>query len=300
MLEPHFPEVLDATMLASYRCPRRFFYAHVHRYGSPGGKSIHLIAGGAYAKGLEVARLAYMNDKDPGECLLLGIDALIREYGDAQPGETSKSLDRMVGALEFYFDQYPLNTDPARIAVIAGSPAVEWSFALPLPFNHPVSGNPLLYTGRTDALMDFAGGLYGLDDKTTSQLGTSWPKQWTLRSQFTGYAWAARELGIPLAGTLVRGVSILKTKYDTAQAIVNQPPWKIDQWVGHRDTVIHHMLHDWRNLTSGAQPEAALDETCNEYGGCMFKQVCEVPPTVRDSWLATNYEEVIWNPLAKL
>ena len=89
-----FPAVLDATMLASYRCPRRFNLAHVQHYGSPGGKSIHLIAGGAYAKGLEVARLAYMNDRPPGEGLLLGIDALIKEYGDAQPGADHRRLDQ--------------------------------------------------------------------------------------------------------------------------------------------------------------------------------------------------------------
>ena len=71
-----------------------------------------------------------------------------------------KSLDRMVGALEYYFDQYPLDTDPARIALVGGIPGIEWSFALPIPFNHSTTGNPLLYCGRTDAVVDFAGGLY--------------------------------------------------------------------------------------------------------------------------------------------
>lgn len=295
--EARFPNVLDSTMIASWACPQKFAWSYVNRYGGAGGKSIHLIAGQAYAKGLEVARKAYAVGKSPNECLLLGTTALIEAYGadTVCPPDSAKSLDRMVGALEFYFDRYPLDSDPARIATIGGVPAVEWSFAIPLPFRHPDTGEPILYTGRTDMLCDFAGGLYGLDDKTTSALGPSWSRQWELRSQFTGYAWAARELGVRLAGMIVRGVSILKTKYDTAQAIVNQPDWKIERWVKHRDRVVATMIDSY---TKGDW-DVALNEECNAFGGCMFKQVCAVPPEHQVTWLNTNYEENLWNPLHK-
>jgi hypothetical protein len=298
--DPRFPQVLDATMLSAMRCPRKFYLAHVCRYTPAqhdgNSKSIHLIAGAAYAKGLEVARLAYMHQRDPEACLELGAAALIEEYGDADPGEEAKTCDRMVGALEYYLSEYPLDSDPARISIIAGVPAVEWRFALPLPFNHPETGEPLLYAGRTDAIMDFAGARYAEDDKTTKQLGAKWANQWELRSQFMGYAWAGRELGLGLQGTLVRGVSILKTKYETAQAIVNSPDWKIDEWVRHRD---HLILQAITAYTDSGYWEPALDDTCNEYGGCTFKGVCGVPPERRPNWLATNFEESTWNPLTR-
>jgi len=293
--EPRFPPVIDSSMLASFACPAKFNNAYIHRYAVSEGKSIHLIAGGAYAKGLEVARRAYWNGASPEACLLEGTKALIMAYGDADPGPTAKSLDRMIGAMEYYFDAYPLDTDDARIATIGGVPAVEWSFGLPLPFAHPDTGEPLLYAGRTDMLCEFAGGLYALDDKTTSQLGASWPRQWELRGQFSGYAWAARELGIRLAGTLVRGVSILKTKYETAQAIVNQPDWKVDRWVSHRDHIITQMIESYRS----GKFHFALNEECNAYGGCSFKQVCNVPPEHQIQWLDNNYHENEWNPLHK-
>ena len=60
--------------------------------------------------------------------------------------------------------------------------------------------------------------------KRQRQLGDSWARQWELRGQFTGYCWAAREAGIDVNGVLVRGVSILKTKYGSAQAITNREP----------------------------------------------------------------------------
>lgn len=293
MNERRYPEVLDATALSAMRCPRKFDLGTVLRYRPAGGTNIHLRAGAAYAKGLEVARLSYCNGSDPADCLERGVEALITEYGDADPGNTAKSLDRMVGALEYYFDQYPLDDDPARIATPGGVPAVEWSFALPLPFNNPDTGQPLLYAGRTDCLVEFCGGLYAEDDKTTSALGMSWSKQWELRSQFIGYAWAMRELGLRPQGTIVRGVSILKTKYETAQAIVNSPDWKISEWVEHRNFLIAKSLEAYQNGYS----EPALDETCNEYGGCSFKAVCQIPPKNRQAWLDTSYEENDWNPL---
>lgn len=293
--EARFPPVIDSTMLAAFACPAKFWRAYVHRYSATAGKSIHLIAGGAYAKGLEVARKAYAAGADPETALLLGTEALIEAYGDAEPGDTNKSLGRMIGALEYYFNVYPLDTDDARIATIGGVPAVEWSFGLPLPFTHPDSGEPLLYAGRTDMLCEFAGGLYALDDKTTSQLGATWPRQWEMRGQFSGYSWAARELGVRLAGTLVRGLCILKGGYNHAQAIVNQPDWKIDRWVTHRDHIITQMLESYRT----GQYHFALNEECNAYGNCTFKQVCNVPPEHQIAWLDTNYVEHEWNPLHK-
>jgi len=294
---PRFPAVLDATLLSSMRCPRKFYLAHVCRY-TPAheSKSIHLVAGGAYAKGLEIARLAYMRGESPDRCLELGTEALMKEYGDTEcPEGESKTLDRMIGALEYYFSEYPLDDDPARISIIAGVPAVEWRFALPLPFTHPDTGEPLLYTGRTDMICDFAGGRYAEDDKTTKQLGSRWSAQWELRSQFLGYAWAGRELGLGLQGALIRGVSILKTKYETAQAIVNTPDWKIDEWIGHRDHLIQNALDFYKS----GYWEPALDDACNEYGGCTFKSVCGIPPDRRVHWLNTNYEESTWNPLSR-
>lgn len=290
-----FPEVLDSTMLASMRCPRKFMLSHVRCLAKAGRNNIHLTAGGAYAKGLEMARKAYMDGQQPEECLEIGVQALIETYGDADPGTTAKSLDRMVGALEFYFSNYPLDDDPARIAILAGVPAVEWRFALPLPFKHPDTGQPLLYAGRTDMICNFCGALYAEDDKTTSSLGASWSNQWELRSQFMGYAWAGRELGLGLQGTLVRGVSILKTKYDTAQSIVSTPSWMIDEWVEHRDYLIANALKQY----TAAEPywEAAFDDTCNEYGGCQFKNLCGTQPDYRENLISTGFELNVWNPL---
>jgi hypothetical protein len=144
-----------------------------------------------------------------------------------------------------------------------------------------------------DGVMDYAGSLYGLDDKTTSSLGASWSKQWDLRGQFTGYCWGAQQAGIPLSGFLVRGLSILKTKYDTQQALTYRPPWMIARWYQQLLRDIERMKVCWE----AGYWDYALDEACNAYGGCEFKRVClSADP---QQWLETEFTRRRWDPVKR-
>jgi hypothetical protein len=280
-------------MLASYSaCPRQFELAHVENWRLA-TDSIHLHAGAAFAKGMEVSRKHYFETQNPNESYEAGFDALTEAYGDYCSGSETKSLDRMVGAMDYYFQSYPFDSDQATIAVLNGVPGVEFSFAIPLPINHPDTGEPLLLSGRCDAIVHFAGGLYALDDKTTSQLGASWPKQWDLRGQFQCYAWAMRALGMKPSGTIVRGISILKTKYETAQAIISQPDWKLERWYEQSLRKIYSMIYDYKFGKFGYD----LSESCNAYGSCPFKQSCLTSDP--ENWLSSYYVQKVWNPLHK-
>lgn len=132
------------------------------------------------------------------------------------------------------------------------------------------------------------------DDKTTSQLGASWSRQWDLRSQFTGYKWGAgKAAGIHIDGVLVRGVSILKTKYDTLEAITYRPDWQIDRWYAqlHRD--IKRMIGCWEE----GYFDFNLDHACTEYGGCPFKQVCLMKDA--EQLLDQMYQRRKWDPITR-
>jgi hypothetical protein len=295
-MEPRFefPQVIDATMLSNWRsCHQKFFRCYTEHW-KPKGESIHLHAGAAFARGLEVTRRAfYGNGKDSESAIEAGMRALIEAYGDFEcPESSAKSLDRMMGALEYYFHIWPLGSDPCVPHQFpSGAYGIEFSFATPLPYLHPVSHEPVIYAGRSDMIADFAGGLYIEDDKTASQLGASWSKQWDLRSQFTGYCWAASESGLDVNGVIVRGVSILKTRYDTAEAITYRPKWQIDRWLKQ---VVHDLAaieRAWRDNYWGW----ALDHACDEYGGCAFKQICTSAEP--ESWLPMYFEKRKWNPL---
>lgn len=290
-----FPEVLDSTIIGTFRdCARKAELEYFHHY-KPLTPSIHLHAGGAYASGLEVARRAYYEQGEDSETsIALGLAELTRFYGDFDAGSGAKSLERMQGALLFYFDTFPLDSDPATpIQLPDGRRGIEWSFAEPLPFLHPETGNPLIYAGRMDMLVDFAGGTYVLDDKTTSALGASWSRQWELRSQFTGYCWAARRAGIPANGALIRGVSILKTKYDSAVAVTNRGEWEIDRWEVELHRTVRAMLAAYEE----GHFSHNLDHACANFGGCLFMQVCKSPNP--QDWLDGQFSRRIWNPLTR-
>ena len=293
---PMFPNTFDSTMLGAFRsCPQKMFRTYVEHW-KPKSESVHLIAGGAFAKGIEVARKAfYEQAKSEEDAIAEGLHALLVAYGDFEtPPDSAKSATRMAGALEFYFENYPLaaaSAVPVRFA--DGKLAIEFSFAEPLDINHPVTGDPILYTGRADMIAEFCGGVYCVDEKTTSSLGASWGKQWEMRSQFTGYQWAANRAGVNVQGTLVRGVSILKTKYDHLQHVTYRSQHEVDRWLDQTHRDIARAMKMWED----GYWDFSLDHACAEYGGCSMVSICK--SATPNDWLEVYFERRVWDPLAR-
>lgn len=295
-MTPHFPDVIDSSMLAEFKsCPHKFYNSYILDL-KPKGKSVHLHAGGAFAKGMEATRRAfYEANKSVDDSIAAGLQALLLAYGDFEcPADSAKSAVNMAGAFEFYWSRYPLGgdgTEPIRLD--SGRRGIEFSFAHPLPISHPVTGDPLLYSGKMDAILHHKpiGGQFITDEKTTTQLGASWDGQWDLRSQFTGYAWGCRESGIRVDGVIVRGVSILKTKFDTRQAIVYRPEHHVVRWYEEMLSWIEDIKLCWER----SKWKHNLDHSCAEYGGCSFKQPCLMLDST--SFLETYFERRRWNPI---
>ncbi len=295
--KPPFPTVLDSTIMAAFKsCPQKAHLEFVEHWKLR-DQSVHLHAGAAYAAGMEAARTAfYVRGESEADSVAAGIGALLKHYGDFEcPADSAKSAERTAGALEFYFSHYRLGEDHAiPMTLPDGKRGIEFSFVEPLPINHPQTGDPLLYCGRMDMLCDYENMHLGEDDKTASQLGASWPRQWDLRSQFTGYVWGAARAGIKLDGFLVRGVSILKAKYDPLQAITYRPTWQLDRWEAQLLRDIKRMIAAWEE----GYWDLNLDHACTEYGGCPFRDVCQM----RDPapLLAQRFERRKWDPVTRM
>jgi len=296
-----FPVAIDSSMRSSFvSCPRQFYWAHM-RHQVPINPSVHLHAGGAFAKGLEVARIGYyFGGLSAKEAVGRGAVALTLAYGDFVPTDpySGKTWDGMLGAYDAYFNQFPLETDPLRpVNTGANTGAVEFSFAIPIPgTKHPQTGDPILYTGRFDMLGEMDKQIFVVDEKTTSRLGASWAKQWDLRAQFTGYIWACHEYGYAAKGALIRGVSILKTGYGTAQAITYRPEWKIHAWMYSLRQDIDRMIRIWEetDATYSWWPQS-LDSACTSYGECAYTTLCNSPTP--DEWVPVHYREHVWSPV---
>jgi hypothetical protein len=306
---PVFPPVVDSSMLSAFRsCPYKAYLGYIEHW-KPRYESVHLVAGGAFAKGIEMARKAFYEQGMNGpDSEAMGLQALIAAYGDFDcPQESAKNLTRMVGALEFYLSNYPLGADGAEpITMPSGRRGIEFSFVEPLDIIHPTTGDPILYSGRADMVASFAGGVYCFDEKTTTQLGAKWADQWDLRSQFTSYCWAGRRLGVPTQGAIIRGISILKNKYETAQAITYRADWELDRWEELMYGVLGRMLEcymksqypldlDGSCTRSGNPWDRNTDSACNDYGGCQFRKVCKAKNPYEV--LQQDFERRVWDPI---
>lgn len=293
---PMFPHTVDSTILSTFRsCPQKFLRTYLEHW-KPIEQSVHLVAGGAFASGIEAARHAfYVEGLSAEDAEGAGLLALIKHYGDFEcPADSPKSLERMCGALEFYFSQYPLGADGAEpITLASGRRGIEFSFAEPLPVRHPVTGSPILYTGRSDMVARRAGGVYVYDEKTTSSLGASWGRQWEMRSQFTGYIWALNKQGIKADGAIVRGVSILKTKYDTLEVPTYRTSYEVERWEQQTVRDIERMIECWRS----GYWDWNLDGACTDYGGCALTRVCKASEP--EGFLPVYFQQRVWDPLLR-
>lgn len=308
-----FPTYVDSTMLAAYKsCPRRFFWEFCRNL-HPKRRNVHFTAGGAYAKGMEVARRAYYEQHLPVEAALhLGFLALTRSYGDYIPPEKEyKTWERTAAALISYFKEWPLDRDHIVPHVHYGRPMIEYSFAQPIPgTTHPETGDPILLSGRTDMIVnwhDIGDKKFIYDDKTTKSFSNNWAKEWQLRGQFTGYCWSALQNGVDVVGAIIRGTAIQKTQIKHLDAVSYRHDWEIDRWLRATQRTIDRMCEDWthykqalNNFHSASDPIEAFaqdfDSACTSYGGCGFAETCDHKDP--EPFLEMGFEFRVWNPLA--
>lgn len=304
-----FPPALDNTMVSAFRaCPKKFFWRHIEHL-QRGETSIHLVSGGAFAKGLEVTRKCYFDHgMDFETSLAKGAAALIFAYNttDPIPKYAAKSVWGMVGALAYYFEVWPINRiiQPYRPAE-GQKHTIEWNFAIPIPgCFHPDTGKPLLYCGRFDMVgLHENSVLLGEDDKTTSQLGDQWFNRWRIPNQILGYMWGAREFGMNLGGFNVRGVSLLKNGYNHAETMMLINEWQIERFLFNLKRTVNRMIEVYTHFkqseghrNASGVFEMNMDSACSAYGGCDFLNLCEAHDP--EPFIEPNYVKIIWNPLA--
>ena len=327
-LENLFPPVIDNTIREDWlRCPHFFFRKHIQglRQAQLGEgmeieipPSIHLHFGGCLARGLEVARRAYVEDGvDEHAAVLEGASALITAWGDdsllpapTTRTEENKTLANALLCLDRYFAEWPLDDPSQAIGSREGKALVEFSGAVPVPgLFHPVSGEPLLYAGRFDAIVDRHGALWGLDDKTTGSNVDSegWRDQWRINGQFTGYTWIAREWGFDLTGFLVHGVQVLKGSTKFAEVIAPRAKWQVEQWLRQLRADVTQMLYQFNTLTfsdhgpmtgSPAFPQLLGSGCVHFHRPCAFlDHICSQPNP--EAWIEGNFLIERWNPLRR-
>lgn len=299
--KPNLSQLIDSTMLTTFRsCHQKFHLAH-HLGYRPKGVSIDLHAGACFASAIEeTRRQVHFGKRSLPDALLLAQARFMQEWGDIEPPEhnvrkKAKSRDNVWYGVEAYFERWSPLTDYVKpYRTIEDQPTLEYTFSLPLEGDdfplHP-NGEPFVYAGKFDMLGELYGRPAVCDDKTTSGIGPTWADQWNLRSQFIGYVWALQQLGFDCDTAVIRGVSFQVSEIKLIEAIRPYTKFIIDRWYEQLRRDLHTLIRCYNE----DYWDFDLAEACTAYGGCQFVNVCGSPNT--DSWL-TEFEVRRWNPLS--
>jgi len=298
-----FPEVVDNSMRKELAKCQKIAHWKFEK-GLNGPHSVDLHAGGAFAAGLEAARLAFYRDGVSHEdAVRLGVEKVLEFYGDFQcPEKSNKSAARMAGALTFYFGEHRMGEDEYQpVKFPDGTLGIEVNGTFALPIAHPHTGLGLIYSYRFDMLAEDCDGNYWVvDEKTSSKLGDAWAFQWDLDSQMTGYCFGAkallREKGLDpdkLKGAIINGVSILKYDYGHMRCPTMRMDWEIDRWY-------HEMLRDftdWKYAYLDQNHRQVLDHACALYNApCAYARLCKSREPHK---IESGYVVRFWNPLTR-
>lgn len=162
--------------------------------------------------------------------------------------------------------------------------------------------------GKIDLLVSMFDFLYGVDHKTTSQLGDSYFKHYDLSMQMTGYTWYLRKTyGDSVQGMLINAISTAKTAgtgkvkaFDRALTCRTTTDLKLYE----RTTVPIMMDITKRTVRYKECPTPETRDiqfypnynSCTNYGSCDYRELCL--QHVSESYLQEKFIERIWDPRA--
>lgn len=294
-LIPEFPRVVTSSMRERFSsCAVKFKYETVLGLQPKGEESVHLHFGGAYAKAMESYRRVWYETQDYDTAVAEGLRALIVAYGSYEPpaGE-KKTFDRLVAAYVEALVQYPPGKD--HMVPVKGTlgRAIEFSFCFETGVLHPVTGEPILFAGRFDQLVDFNSAIFVFDDKTTKQMGPLWRKQWELRSQFTAYTVGANVHGYKVAGAVIRGCAVLVNEIRMAEALTYRPEWMVERWKARLVYDLNRMIEMWKLDYWPHEGEESGE--CTTYGVCPYHMLCSSPQP--EAYYEAFFERKRWDPI---
>lgn len=306
----------DSTSLGELKtCPRKYQLSIVEGWRSK-SSSVHLVFGGHFAKALERfhifrAKLSYDDALDATINLVLQ-DTWVPERTlpsgeviEAHPWEsdnTKKNRETLIRSIIWYLEEY--KDDPAQTVILAdGKPAVELSFQFDSGLlvdegfqSLDWSEKPRTYilSGHLDRLVTFGGDIFVQDQKTTSStIGPYFFDQFSPHNQMTLYTIAGKIVyDMPISGVMIDAVQIAVGFTSFGRGLTMRSTAQLEEFLASAE-VWFRTAEQYAKLGHWPMNEAS----CNNYGKCVFHDICNKDPRVREKFLETDFEKRYWNPL---
>lgn len=308
----------DSTSLGLLKtCPRLYQYTMIDGWGSR-DESIHLRFGIEYHSALQDYAISRARGDSHEDGIRYTVQQLHSRVWNWLPDRSTragkyKNRESIVALVIDYLDHFI--DDPAETFILAdGRPAVELSFRFALdwgpqnqtatydcddPEQKLIPTQPYLLSGHLDRVVNFSGGLYVMDRKTSlSTLSGYYFNQWSPSNQMTLYTLAGKiMLNQPIKGVIIDAAQVLLEKPNSFQrGFTYRTDDQLDEWL----VDLRYWLHSAENYgTNNYWPQN--DTSCDKFGGCKFREVCSRSPQVREQYLRASFDKLEpderWNPL---
>jgi len=260
--------------------------------------SVHLVFGLHTHKCREVYDHARAEGKSHQEGLILAVRkglelTWIPELGRPwSSDDKNKNRFTLIRTLVWYLDQF--ENDPFQTVILAnGKPAVELSFRLETTYTAP-TGETYLLCGHLDRMATLNDITYILDIKTTKNtISEDFFEKFTPDNQFSTYMLAAKIVySLPIQALIVDAAQVAVTFSRFQRGQVARTTAQLEEW--YRDLGWYLKSAETFAL---ARYWPMNDKSCNSYGGCPFRGICNKSHKDRDAWLKADYKRRQWDPL---
>lgn len=283
----------DQTSLGLYKeCAYKYFLVMVEGWRSS-DESVHL----TFGHFIDVAFAAYERLRAEGGSFEDGVRAAVRKAleisVDWKSEDGHKNRHTLIRTVVWYYEMY--RDDSMKTIILDnGKPAYELSFKIQLDYG-PRTGIFYVLCGHIDRAVDFAGGIYATDRKTSkNELSDAYFQQYSPDNQMSMYSFAMK-VGwhVPVKGVIIDGIQTLVGASKFRRAATFRNDGILDEWIGDTKYWLAQALWSAEN---NVWPRN--DKSCHKYGGCQFIKICSLSPEFRKNFLETGFRKEAWNPLA--
>lgn len=294
---------LDSTSIGYFKtCPRLYYYIMIEGY-SPKGEAIHLRFGLEYHQALHDYEKCKATGISHNEAVFDTIRALLIRIADWKPqptrdSEKPKSKHGLLRTVIWYLDQF--KDDPAVTVILAnGLPAMELSFKFELDWTpNDFAGTNYTLCGHLDRVVEFSDHKFVMDRKTTTATPSSYYfDQYDPNNQMSLYTLGGKVvLDSPIKGVIIDAAQVAMGFSRFVRGFTYRTDDRIEEWL--KDL---HYITETMQYCATADYWPQNDTACDKFGGCRFRKICSKSPSVRETFLAADFNKLEendkWNPL---
>jgi hypothetical protein len=290
----------DSTSIGALkRCPRYYEYNILRGYSSR-GESAHLRFGIEYNNALVTYHKARASGVTYDVAVLLALRYALEHTWDDTLGrpwtsdEPTKNRETLIRSVLWHLEQFA--EDPFETVITTeGKPAVEVSFRLEIG-EFAFTGEAYMLCGYLDRQINFVDSLWYTDYKTTKgQLDEKYFAQYTPNNQISQYSFAGNIISPkPIQGIFIDAAQVGVTFTRFHRSRIHRTPDQLEEWA--RDS-LYYIRQNEEFVQRDYWPQN--DTACNQYGGCPFRPVCALTPSLRAQHLKMLFHRRVWDPLVE-